>query len=72
MYGSVARRMAKPGSDVDLLVEFDRSRKSVTALRSLDLAAELERLLGRRVNVATEGSLHWFIQPQVIAEAVPL
>jgi uncharacterized protein len=72
VFGSVARGAAKPQSDVDLLVEFDRSRRTPSSLRSIDLALELEKLLGRRVDVATEESLHWFIQPQVVTEAVPL
>ncbi len=72
VFGSVARRQASKDSDVDLLVEFDRSQRSRTALRSIDLATELETLIGRRVDVATESSLHWLIQPQVVAEAVPL
>lgn len=72
VFGSVARRAATPDSDVDLLVEFSRPRRAKKGLRTLDLAAELESLLHRRVDVATESSLHWWIQPQVVAEAVPL
>jgi predicted nucleotidyltransferase len=72
VFGSLARRDGTPASDVDLLVEFDRSRRTRSSLRSIDLASELEGLLSRRVDVATERSLHWYIQPQVVAEAVPL
>ncbi|MGP8158444.1 MAG: nucleotidyltransferase family protein [Thermoplasmata archaeon] len=72
VFGSVARRAASAESDVDLLVDFDWSRRTRSKLRSVDMANELEELLGRHVDVATEDSLHWFIQPQVVAEAVPL
>ena len=72
VFGSVARHEATRESDVDLLVDFDRTRKSRSSLRSIDLALELEKLLGRRVDVATETSLHWFAQPQIVCEAVPL
>lgn len=72
VFGSVARRAATPSSDVDLLVDFDRSRKVRSSLRTVDLAIELEGILHRRVDVVTESSLHWFVQPQVVAEAVPL
>lgn len=72
VFGSVARQEATLQSDVDLLVDFDRTHKTRSSLRSLDMAVELEKLLGRRVDVSTEDSLHWFVQPQVIAEAVPL
>lgn len=72
VFGSVARNRASPDSDVDFLVEFDPKKRSRSALRSIGLALELEGLLRRRVEVVTENSLHWLVQPQVIAEAVPL
>jgi predicted nucleotidyltransferase len=36
------------------------------------MAQDLSNLVGRRVEVATEQSLHWLVQPQVVVEAVPL
>ena len=72
VFGSVARNAATPKSDIDLLVDFDRSKVTKSKLRTLDLAQDLETLLGRRVDVATEESLHWFVQPQVVTEAIPL
>jgi predicted nucleotidyltransferase len=72
VFGSLARGSATAQSDVDLLVDFDRSRPTRSTLRSIDLAMHLKSLLGRDVDVVTEDSLPWFIQPQVIAEAVPL
>ncbi len=67
MFGSVARREATLASDVDILVTSSGRRYD-----PISLTIELEKLLGRRVDVVSESSLHWFIQPQVIAEAVPL
>jgi uncharacterized protein len=72
VFGSVARGSATRESDVDFLVDFDRDRRTRSTLRTIDLADELGELLGRHVDVATEDSLHWFVQPQVVAEAVPL
>jgi predicted nucleotidyltransferase len=72
VFGSLARNSATATSDIDFLVDFDRSRATRPNLRSVDFALELEKLLGRHVEVATESSLHWFIQPQVVTEAVPL
>jgi predicted nucleotidyltransferase len=72
VFGSVARGSATSSSDVDFLVDLDGSGKSPSALRTIELAVELESLLHRHVDVATESSLHWFIQPQVVVEAVPL
>ena len=66
VFGSVARGSATPKSDVDLLVEFRGTP------RRAELRRDLERLLGRPVDVVTESGLHWYVQPQVIAEATPL
>jgi len=66
VFGSVARGSATPTSDVDFLVEF-RGRP-----RRAELRRDLEELLHRPVDVVTEDALHWYVQPQVIAEAVPL
>ena len=67
VFGSVARNEASPGSDVDLLVDPVRPR-----FDPVELTLRLEKVLGRNVDLVTETSLHWFVQPQVIAEAVPL
>jgi uncharacterized protein len=36
------------------------------------LLADLEDLLGRRVDVVTEDGLHWYIREKVIKEDEPL
>lgn len=72
VFGSVARGSATATSDVDLLVDFDRTKPAPSTLRTVDLGLALEGLLKRRVDVVTESSLHWLVQPQVIEEAVPL
>lgn len=64
---SVARRAATTASDLDLLVSPVRGRFDPIALR-----IELRKLLGREVEVVSELALHEFVQPEVIAEAVPL
>lgn len=67
VFGSVARREATLASDLDLLVSPVSGRYD-----PISLQLELTRLLGRHVDVVSEQSLHWFVQPQVIAEAIPL
>jgi predicted nucleotidyltransferase len=67
VFGSVGRQAASSESDLDLLVDPVPGR-----FRRLELSLSLRRLLGRRVDIVTEESLPWLIQPQVIAEAVPL
>ena len=51
LFGSVARDAAHPGSDVDIAVLPRTSRRGTLESLQLDLEAELERALGRRVQV---------------------
>lgn len=67
VFGSVARKQATPTSDVDILVDRIGNR-----YRPVDLGLALRRAVGRPVDVVTEQALPWFIQPNVIAEAIPL
>ncbi|MCI4346494.1 MAG: nucleotidyltransferase family protein [Thermoplasmata archaeon] len=66
VFGSVARRDAQPGSDVDLLVRF---RRPIGLLARMEFKERAARLLARPVDVATADSLHWLIRPTVLAEA---
>lgn len=69
LFGSVARGEAGPGSDVDFLIEAGPER---TPWFPGGLIADLEELLGCRVDVVTEKALHWYIRERVLQEAVPL
>src|SRR2546423_15000727 len=54
VFGSVARDQALPGSDVDLIAEFDRP---IGYLGLARVERELERLLGCPVDLATPGMI---------------
>ena len=69
IFGSAARGEARPDSDVDLLV---KPGPKTSAWFPAGLILDLEDLLGRRVDVLTEGALHWYIRDRILAEAVPL
>lgn len=69
VFGSVSRGEGGEDSDVDFLVELDEDRSLLDHSR---LILDLEKLLGRKVHVATPGSLHKVIRDQVMAEARPL
>lgn len=66
LFGSWARGEAREDSDVDVLVEVDPS----IGLRFVDLGDELERVLGRRVDLvsrrAVKPSLWARIEPELI------
>ena len=68
VFGSVARSEAGPNSDVDLLVEYRGGGFSAR----IDLANDLEELLGRKVDVVPDDSLKWYSEPEILAEAVPV
>jgi predicted nucleotidyltransferase len=66
LFGSWARGEAREDSDVDVLVEVDPS----IGLRFVDLGDELEKVLGRRVDLvsrrAVKPSLWARIEPELI------
>src|SRR5262249_60867773 len=64
VFGSVARGEAGPESDVDFLVELEPGR---SLLDHAALLLDLEQLLGRKVDVATEHSLKERIRVRVPA-----
>lgn len=67
LFGSAARGQLRQGSDVDLLVEFDRP---VGLFEFIDLKNYLENLLGRRVDLGTSASLKPRLREPVLKEAV--
>jgi len=69
VFGSVARGDARQDSDLDLLVQMEDGR---TLLDLIGLGQDLEDLLGRRVDVVSEGGLSVHIRDRVLAEAVAL
>lgn len=69
VFGSVARGEADEKSDIDLLVEFEPER---SLLDHAGLVAELEELLGRKVDVVTEKGIYWLLRRRILKEARPL
>ena len=68
VFGSRARGTATAASDLDLLVETGPAR---SFFFPGGLIADLEALLGCRVEVVTEAGLHPALRTQVLEEAVP-
>ena len=69
VFGSMARGEGGPESDVDLLVEVDGP---TTPWFPGGLVAELEELLGRRVDVVEPDAIRESLRQRVLEEAVPL
>ncbi len=69
VFGSMARNRVGEQSDVDLLVDVPQG---TSALTMVGIEMELQTLLGRRVDLATEDMLHPFYRDQVLKEAKAL
>ncbi len=69
IFGSMRHGNASGNSDVDLLVTLS---PGTSALALGGLLLDAQELLGRRVDVVTEASLHPALRQRVIEGAVPL
>ncbi len=71
LFGSVLRDDFGPGSDVDVLVEFEPG--SVPGFFGLhEMERELSVAFGRKVDLNTPASLSRFFRDRVLAQAIPL
>lgn len=66
LFGSFVRGEQKKRSDVDLLIEFQKDKKSFDNL--MDSYFLLEEILNRKVDLLTLEGLHHFVKPRVLAE----
>lgn len=69
VFGSVVKPKDGPENDLDLIVEIDKERSLFDLIR---FKHEVEDLLGVRVDVVTENSIHSSIKRAILAEAVQL
>jgi predicted nucleotidyltransferase len=68
LFGSLARGDADDASDVDLVVRFAQGR---SLLDHGGLLMDLRELLGVKVDVISEGSLHGRFGEEVRRDAIP-
>ena len=69
VFGSVARGDATEESDLDFLVEMEQGR---SLLDLVGLWQDLQDLLGRKVDVISDGGISPYLRAKILAEAVPL
>jgi predicted nucleotidyltransferase len=69
VFGSVARGDDHETSDVDFLVDVEAGR---TLLDVIAFEQDVQRLLGRNVDVLTAGGLSPYLQHRILAEAASL
>ena len=69
LIGSVARGEARPDSDIDLLVTWS---EGASLLDQAALMLEFEKLLGRKVDIASDGWVKPAIRESVYRDAIAL
>lgn len=69
MFGSVARGTAGRGSNIDFLVDMEEGR---SLLDHSALILDLERLLKRPVDVASERGLRRTVRKEILKDAIAL
>jgi hypothetical protein len=70
VFGSAARGDMRPGSDVDILVEFEPGAHP--GLGFFELEEELTELFGRRVGLGRKSLLKPLVRPSALRDAVVL
>jgi len=66
LFGSFARRQQNPESDIDLIAEFEKGKKTFDNF--IHLSFLLEDLLGHRVELVTVESLSPYLKPHIMKE----
>jgi len=69
VFGSAARGEASENSDIDLLIDV---KENHSRWFPGGLLADLEDLLGCKVDIVIENGLHQLIRERVLQEAVPI
>jgi uncharacterized protein len=69
IFGSYSTGENHEGSDVDFLVEF---QENSDLLDMVGLKLDLEKLLGKKVDVVTKNALSPHLQERILSQAIPL
>ena len=68
LFGSAVRGEMRPGSDIDIMVEFDPGAR-IGIIKFESLSEDLEALVGRKIDLVTKRGLKAWIRPHVLKEA---
>ena len=66
-FGSVLRKDFRPGSDVDVLIEFDPEKR--VGFEFFSMQEELSQILNRKVDLHTPAFLSRYFRDKVLREA---
>jgi predicted nucleotidyltransferase len=70
VFGSFSRGEQNADSDIDLLVEWMEGSESFRSF--MGLIEEMQQLTGRKVDITTPSSLHWYLKDRILSEAKDL
>ena len=65
LFGSYAENKQTEGSDIDLLVDIDYSLKKVSLLDFIGWKIDLEKLIGKKIDLVSEDGVSKYIRPFV-------
>ena len=68
LFGSSLRDDFNPGSDVDILVEFDPQAR-IGLMKLVGMEIELSEIIGRKVDLNTPGFISKYYRDKVLAES---
>lgn len=69
IFGSYVRGEEREDSDIDILIDFPRGRG---LFEFAGLGLELEKALGKKVDLVTYNSLHPLLKDRILAEQIPI
>ena len=69
LFGSYAKNMQTPDSDIDLLVNF---KKPIDMFAFIDMQEYLSKIFNKKVDIGTHNSLKSFIKQHILNEAIVL
>jgi uncharacterized protein len=69
LFGSVVRGEDHENSDVDFLVDMHDTR---SLFDLIGLQQDIEKILGKKVDVLTENGINRYLRDRIISEAAPL
>ncbi len=72
LFGSYARGEATEESDVDLLLRYDDSRKTVSFLELVKMNEDLKLLLQKEVQFAEDGRIYPPFQQSIQKDLIPI
>jgi uncharacterized protein len=69
IFGSAARGEDTESSDIDFLVSMEDGRN---LFDQAGLLADLQELLGRKVDLVIDDSIYWLVRRRILKEARPI